>query len=189
MCALASVEARFLEIARSERLIIRRMTLDDAAFIYRLVNEPSWLENIGDRNVHSLEDAECFIRGKVLAFYESHGFGMYVVESNATGETVGVCGIVLRDSLPGPDLGFALLPEFWGQGFALEAATAVMHYAHDVLQLPPLLAITVRGNTRSFRLLEKLGFEYQHLVRLTPDGEELKLYAAPPCPSGQKIQN
>ena len=152
------------------------MTLDDAVFIYRLVNEPSWLENIGDRNVHSLADAERFIQEKVLAFYDSHGFGMYAVESRATGDPVGVCGIVLRDSLPGADLGFALLPECWGQGFALEAASAVVSYAYDVLKLPPLLAITAQGNARSYRLLEKLGFEYQALVRLTPGGEELRLY-------------
>jgi len=167
-----------LKIVQSDRLMIRPMTLDDAAFIFRLVNEPSWLENIGDRQVHSLADAERFIREKVLAFYQSHGFGMYVIESRSTGVAIGVCGIVVRESLPGADLGFALLPEFWGQGFALEAASAVVSYAYHELRLPPLLAITSQRNARSCRLLEKLGFEYQGLVRLTPDGEELRLYRA-----------
>lgn len=166
-----------MEIAHTRRLKLRGMLPSDAAFILRLVNEPSWLRNIGDRNVHSLADAECFIRDKVQASYQSHGFGMYVVESRASGESLGTCGIVSRDSLPGPDLGFALLPEFWGQGLALEAASAVVAYARDTLKLPPLLAITTQSNTRSSRLLEKLGFEYQRLVRLTPEAEELKLYA------------
>ena len=167
-----------MEIVQSKRLILRHMTASDAAFIFKLVNEPSWLENIGDRNVHSVQDAERFIQDKVLAMYETCGFGMYVVESKVHGVPIGTCGVVRRETLPSADIGYALLPEFWGQGFALEAASAVIDYAHEVLKLPPLLAIVSPANARSCRLLEKLGFEFQRMIRLTPEDEELKLYSA-----------
>ncbi|MGH8401527.1 MAG: GNAT family N-acetyltransferase [Gammaproteobacteria bacterium] len=167
-----------MQIAESERLILREMVSSDAAFFCGLLNEPSWLQNIGDRGVRTPEDAERFIHDKIREAYKAHGFGMYVVESKQHRRPIGTCGLVRRETLPSADLGFALLPEFWGQGFAFEAASAVMAYAHEVLRLPPLLAIVSPQNSRSSRLLVKLGFEYQRLIRLTPGSEELKLYAA-----------
>lgn len=167
-----------MQIAETERLSLRHMTPGDAAFLCRLMNEPSWLQNIGDRGVRTVEDAERYIRNRIFDAYQRHGFGMYVVESKLHGQPIGTCGLVRRDTLPSADLGFALFPEFWGQGFAFEAASAVMTHARDVLQLPPLLAIVSPHNTRSSRLLEKLGFAYQGLIRLSPNDEELRLYAA-----------
>lgn len=173
-----SSERAALVIAETAHLTLRRTTLADAAFLCRLLSDPDWLRNIGDRGVRTIEDAEQFVRNKLWKAYETDGFGMYTVETQTDRRPAGICGIVRRPSLPGPDLGFALLPEFRGRGFALEAASAVMDYARDVLHLPPLLAITTPDNERSGRLLVKLGFEFQRLVRLTPDGGEVKLYAA-----------
>lgn len=168
-----------MQIAETERLILREMTPGDASFLCGLLNEPSWLQNIGDRGVRTPDDAEQYIRNKIFDAYQRHGFGMYAVEVKALHQLIGTCGLVRRETLPGADLGFAMKPEFWGQGFAFEAASAVMEHARDVLHLPPLLAIVAQHNTRSCRLLEKLGFTYQGPIRLPPrDDEELRLYAA-----------
>lgn len=170
-----------MKVTESERLILRTPTPDDAVFLCRLLNEPSWLENIGDRGVRTPAQARHYIRDRLLPPHASDGYGMYVVATRTDHRTVGLCGLVRRESLPGPDLGFALLPEFWGRGYAFEAASAVMVYARDTLRLPPLLAITTRGNVRSGRLLEKLGFEFQRLIRLEPQAEPARLYAARWC--------
>ena len=120
-------------------------------------------------------DAEAHIRSKTLASYAEHGFGMYLVELKANGSPIGVCGLVKRETLPEPDIGFALLEQHWGRGYAEEAARAVLKHAFSQLRLIRLLGITTPSNQRSGRLLEKLGFQLQGVVKL---GEEtLKLYA------------
>lgn len=171
-------ETEALNIAESARLSLRRIELIDAAFLCRLLNEPSWLENIGDRGVRTTQDAEQYIQTKVHETYEAHGFGMYLVESKHDRVAIGLCGLVSRESLGGVDLGFALLPQFWGQGLAFEAASAVMTHARESLSLTRLLAIVAPRNVRSSQLLENLGFEFRRMVRLTPEAEELRLYEA-----------
>ena len=166
-----------MQIAETERLIVRTLTPGDAAFMCRLLNEPAWIENIGDRGVRTPAEAEGYIREKLVPSYATHGYGMYALETRADRGTIGICGLVRRDALPGPDLGFALLSEWWGRGFAFEGASAVLAHARETLRLPPLLAITTPGNTRSGKLLEKLGFEFQRLIRLTPEADATKLYA------------
>lgn len=165
-------------VTETSRLILRHLAPADAAFYRRLVNEPSWLQNIGDRGIRTQEDAEEYIRTKSMETYRTLGFGMYLVESKADAQPIGVCGLVKRESLPDLDLGFALLPEFWGQGYAREAAAAVMDLARTSLGLSRLLAITSLGNHASGSLLEKLGFRFEGIVRLPPGEEELKLFSA-----------
>lgn len=134
------------------------MALEDAAFVLRLLNEPSWLANIGDRGVRTLADAEGYIRSNIWATYQAHGFGLYAVQLKAIPQPIGLCGLVKRDFLSSPDLGFALLPEYAGQGYATEAARAVTLHAQVELRIERLYAIVHRGNQRSLRLLERLGF-------------------------------
>lgn len=143
------------------RLELRCAALADAAFLLRLLNEPSWLENIGDRGVRSHADAERYIRDTFQAPYRTLGYGMYVVALKVSGQPIGVCGLVRRDFLPGPDLGFALLPEFVGGGYACEAARAVMGHAQHTLGIARLYALVKRGNQRSVRVLDRLGFRHQ----------------------------
>lgn len=171
-------------VRETTRLYVRHVVPDDAAFLLQQVNEPGWLANIGDRGVHDLAGAEAFIRDKVLAPYDTLGYGMYVVESKATGAPVGLCGLVKRAFLPDPDLGFALLQRHWGRGYAVEAGTAVLRHAWDDLGLARLLAITTPGNARSGCVLSKLGFVLQPEGHRTPEGEDLKLYLA--IPSGSR---
>lgn len=165
-----------MNIAETARLRLRHLELPDAAFYCRLLNEPSWLANIGDRGVRTVADAEQYLRTKSIPLYETLGYGMYLVETRDERRPIGLCGLVKRDALPDPDLGFALLPEFWGKGYAHEASLAVMNHARDVLGIRRLFAIVTPANERSIALLEGLGFTHHGAFRLTPQDQELKLY-------------
>ena len=145
-------------VLETARLKLRTVTAADAEFYLRLLNEPSWLENIGDRGVRSREDAERYIVDTVRAPYQALGYGMYAVQPKSATLPIGICGLVKRDFLPAPDLGVALLPEFAGQGYATEAARAVILHAQGKLGIERLYALVRRGNLRSVRLLERLGF-------------------------------
>ena len=151
------------------------MTLEDAAFFLRLLNEPSWLENIGDRGVRTLADAEGYIRNNIWAAYEAHGFGLYALQLKSNPLPIGLCGLVKRDFLASPDLGFALLPEYWGHGYATEAVRAVRSHAQAGLGIERLYAIVKPGNQRSVRLLEQLGFRRQGPCQI-PQGDEVELF-------------
>jgi RimJ/RimL family protein N-acetyltransferase len=166
------------QVAESERLRLRRFVADDAAFILELLNDPSWLQFIGDRNVRTLEDAQRYIEEGPIRMYGQLGFGLYVVELRETGEPVGMCGLIKREALPDVDLGFAFLPRAWRKGYALESATAVMSYARNVIGLSRIVAILSQDNHRSRRLLAKLGFRFEGHMRLQADAEELELYAS-----------
>lgn len=170
-------------IAQTPRLVVRRFTTDDAAFVLRQLNEPSWIANIGDRGVRSIEDAAQYIHAKLLAPYDQHGFGMYLVEAKDGGDPVGMCGLVKREVLPEPDIGFSLLEREWGKGYAEEAARAMVAHAFVDIGLERLLGIVKPANERSGRLLQKLGFETTGTISI--DGQELRLYATRPPEPGQ----
>jgi len=153
------------------------MTLDDASFAYQLMNEPAWLQNIGDRGVRSIADARSYIESRMIQMYRTVGFGMYLVELKATSMPIGFCGLVQRESLTAPDIGFALMPQYRCSGYAHEAAGAVMRHAAQQLGLAKLFAIVAPGNERSCRLLQRLGFVREGVFRPNPDDIELKLYA------------
>lgn len=165
-----------MQAPATERLTLRRLHAGDAAFILRLVNEPSWLRYIGDKGVHTLEDAEKYIRTGPADMYARLGFGLWLVELKEGAQSIGICGLLKRDTLDDVDIGFAMLPEFWRQGYAFEAAQATVQYASRELRLPRLAAITSRDNVASCGLLEKLGFRLQQLVRLPPGDEEVNLF-------------
>jgi RimJ/RimL family protein N-acetyltransferase len=160
-------------VLETERLRLRKLVEEDAVFILRLLNEPSWLRFIGDRGVHSLETARHYIRNGPQQMYREHGFGLFVVESRATRLPMGLCGLLRRATLPDADIGFAFLPEFWGQGYAFEAADATLRHGRDVHGLDRIVAITVPENASSRRLLEKLGLRCEGTVRLQGSSEDL----------------
>jgi len=165
-------------ISETPRLQLRLAESADAAFIYRLLNEPSWLENIGDRGVYSIADAARYIRNRMQDPHRVLGYGMCVVQRKEDGLSIGLCGLVKREFLTHPDLGFALLPEFVGQGYAAEAARSIIAAAGSCWRISQLYAITNLGNYRAVRLLERLGFERERTCAL-PQGGELELYARP----------
>ena len=145
-------------ILTTQRLALRELVATDAPFVRALMNEPSFIAQIGDRGVHSVEDAQRSIESGPWTRYSTFGFGLWLVQLGETGEPIGVCGLLKRDTLPAPDIGFAFQPRFWSSGYAFESACAVMSYATNVLRLSEILAIVSPSNTASIRLLEKLGF-------------------------------
>lgn len=174
-CTAGEAEATTAHVAGTPRLHLRRLTLADAPFYLRLLNEPSWLAHIGDRQVRTLQDAQAHIAANILAPYARHGFGMYLVQRRSDGAPLGLCGLVQREALPAPDIGFALLQEHERRGYAREAAQAVLGHAFEALGLVRLLAITAPTNLRSTKLLGALGFSFQGMV---PVGDRsLRLYA------------
>ena len=166
-----------MQIAETARLRIRWFDANDAEFIFELLNDPAWIEYIGDKGVHTRDDARRYIDKGPLAMYERHGFGLYAVESKETGEPIGMCGLIRRDGLEDVDLGFAFLPQFRRAGYAFESASAVMAYGKAMLGLRRLVAIVSQGNHASRRLLGKLGFRLERMVALRPDDELLELHA------------
>jgi RimJ/RimL family protein N-acetyltransferase len=166
-----------MKVLETERLILRWQSIDDADFVLGLLNEPSWLRFIGDRGVRTVEDARAYILKGPVAMYERFGFGLFLTELKEEGVPIGICGLVKRDFLDDVDVGFAFLPEFWGRGYAYEAASAVMEYGKSALGLKRIVAITAQDNHSSIRLLEKLGLSFERLIRSPGEGPEIKLFA------------
>ncbi len=162
------------------RLRLTPLSDDDADFIAGLLNEPSFLRYIGDRGVRNAEDARRYIREGPVASYARHGHGLLRVGLKPAGTPIGICGVLRRDTLPEPDLGFSLLPAYWSQGYAVEAAAAALRHAREVLGVGRVLAITNTDNDPSIRLLAKLGFRFERLIRLGEDPTELRLFASDP---------
>ena len=169
-----------MQILETNRLILREVTLDDGQFIFDLLNTPKFKKYIGDRGVNSLKESREFIDTKYRQSYIDHGYGLYAIETKDDGKSVGVCGFVRRDTLPGPDIGFAFLPEFEGKGYGFESAKAVMDFGRDTLGFTNLFAITSQDNEVSGKLLAKLGFTFGELISM-PNGETLKLFKTHLC--------
>jgi RimJ/RimL family protein N-acetyltransferase len=161
----------------TERLILRPLTEEDAEFIFELVNDPSFIQNIGDRNVRTLEDAKRYITNGPVASYARNGFGLYLVELKDTGQPIGMCGLIRRSMLNDVDIGYAYLPRYWSKGYAIEAALAMKQYAREVIGLKRMVAVVDPQNTGSIRLLEKLGMTFDRMVKLAEDDIELKLFS------------
>lgn len=164
-------------ILDTARLTLRCLDLDDAPFFLRLVNEPSFIQNIADKGVRTLDDAREALRTGPLASYARHGHGLWMVELKEAHTPIGICGLIKRDILDDVDVGYALMPEFCGQGYASEAAAACVAHARDVLGLRRVVAVVNEENAPSLRLLEKLGFRYERMVRLAPTDREIQLLA------------
>jgi len=161
--------------ARPHRLRLRRLQPADAGFLLELLNQRSWIEFIGDRGVRTLEQARTYLNERVDAQFERYGFGMWGVELRENPCLIGLAGLVKRDLLPEPDLGFALLDRHAGRGLAFEAASAVLSLARS-LGLKRLLAITQPDNRRSIGLLQRLGFELEAVPLLAGDGAPVQRY-------------
>ena len=167
-----------MTVIETNRLVLRRLSPDDAEFINELLNQPSFLRYIGDKEVRNSVDAVRYIQTGPLASYERFGFGLYLVELKETGVPIGICGLLKRDSLPDVDIGFAFLPNFWSQGYAFESASAVMTYGRDVLGLRRIVAITSPDNDPSIRILEKIGLRFEGLIKLSEDQSEVRLFTS-----------
>ena len=165
-----------MQVLETERLILSRLSLDDAAFVFELATEPAWLRFIGDRGIRDLETARGYLERGPLELYRRLGYGLYRVDLKADRAPIGLCGLVKRDTLPEADLGFAFLSRHHGRGYALEAAAATLTHGRRKLRLGRISAITDPENVRSIHLLEKLGFRYVETRQFTPDGAVSRYY-------------
>ena len=157
-------------VIETPRLRLRTASVDDAAFFLGLVNEPTWLATIGDRQIHTVDAARAALETGPIAQQQELGYSFYIVEHRGDGVAIGMCGLIKRDVLPDTDIGYAMSPRYWGQGYAYEAAAAVVAHARGALGLPRLMAITAPDNDASIQLLGKLGMRFIERTRL--DGWE-----------------
>jgi RimJ/RimL family protein N-acetyltransferase len=163
-------------ILTTERLALADLTPADAAFILELVNEPDFIANIRDAGVRDEAGAVRYIEDGPRASYAQNGFGLWRVDERDTGAPVGICGLLKRDWLADPDIGYAILERFRGRGYAVEAARAVMDWARREKGLKRVVAITSLTNAASGAVLEKAGFRSAGLIAPPGQGES-KLYA------------
>lgn len=155
---------------------MRRLEFDDASFLVELLNQPSFLANIGDRGVRTVDDAYRYLREGPMAMYEKFGFGLWLVVRRADGAAIGMCGLLRRDNLPDVDLGYAYLPEYWGQGYAFEAAQATLQHAAKKFGLGRVIGVVTAGNQGSIRILERLGMTFERMVSMRPNEPDVRLY-------------
>ena len=160
----------------TDRLLLRPLTLDDAPFIMELVTEPDWIRFIGDKNVHGLDDARRYLRDGPLKMYAEHGVGSLCVELRATGEPVGVCGLIRRPGLEDFDIGFAFLERHRGKGYGAESSLAILEHARNELRIARVVAITTPDNAASMALLEKIGLRYERDVALPSRSDPSRLF-------------
>jgi RimJ/RimL family protein N-acetyltransferase len=161
----------------SDRLSIRKFTLDDAPFIFELLNEPDWIKFIGDRHIKTPEDAKNYIVNVLFSIYRKYDFGPYLIALKENEKPVGMTSLIKRDALSNVDLGFAFLKKYRAQGYAFEAVKATQNYAHNTLGIVALLAITNPDNAASVHLLKKSGFVFDKKIRLPGESEDLLLFA------------
>jgi [ribosomal protein S5]-alanine N-acetyltransferase len=159
------------------RLRLREFVVDDAPFVMQLLNEPSFIEFIGDKGVRSRSDAERYLTEGPISSYRRYGHGLLHVSLKNDGEPIGMCGLVKRDTLPHADIGFALLPHFWNHGYVTEAARAAMLHGQAALGLQTILGITTPGNVRSIAVLQKLGLSFVEERPLGDRPEVLKIFS------------
>ena len=165
-------------IAKTNRLIISKVTLKDAPFFTVLMNTPNWVKYIGDRNIKTIEEAEVHLKKGILKSYATLGYGFYKVALKSNQHTaIGICGLVKRDELEIPDIGFAMLPNYEGQGYGYESSIAVLELAKNTFGLSKIGAITLEVNTNSIKLLEKLDFSFEKKIKPFDDDEELLFFA------------
>ena len=167
-----------MKVFETERLILRRLSIQDAAFILELLNDPAFLRFIGDKGVRTPEDARDYIVKEPIDSYDRLGFGIYLTELKTDQLPIGICGLGKKDFLRDVHIGFAFLPQFRSKGFAFEAACAVMTYGRDGLGLNRIVAVVAPDNERSIHLLGKLGLRFERMLRWPEDGSEVKLFAS-----------
>lgn len=165
-----------MRVLETERLVLRRLTVEDSEFIVEILNDPLWLRFIGDKSVRTLDDAREYILKNLVAMYERLGFGLYLVELKGKSVSIGICGLIKRDSLEDVDIGFAFLPKFRGKGYAYESACAVIMYGRRTFGLTRIVAITTPDNNASVKLLKKLGLSFERMIKLSDDSKSVSLF-------------
>jgi RimJ/RimL family protein N-acetyltransferase len=164
-----------MNILQTPRLALRELEFGDGEFILELLNEAGFLRHIGDKGVRSVADARDYILKGPMDSYARNGFGLYAA-CLSDGTPIGICGLVRREGLDHPDVGFAFLERYWSKGYAVESAAAVLAHAEKALNLEHIVAITSPGNAKSIAVLKRIGFQFSRMIRLAADTPELNLF-------------
>lgn len=165
-----------MKIIETERLFLRWLEPEDAEFILELLNDPTWIQFIGDRGIRTIEDARNYIVNGPMEMYKRLGFGLFLTELKEGKVPIGICGLIKREGLEDTDIGFAFLSRYQAAGYGYEAASATLKYGYEKLGLKRIVAITSKDNEASSKLLEKIGMTFEGHITLPQDKEELKLY-------------
>ena len=176
-------------VLKTGRLGLRELDVHDAEFMLALLNDPDFIRHVGDRGVRTIEGAREYIVKGPMQSYARNGFGLYLVELKETGVKLGICGLVKREGLTDIDIGFGFLPQYRSNGYAIEAATAVMAQAKDELRLARVVAITSQDNERSGNVLLKLGLKFEKMIRFPGEEKQIRLYSWNADDSRDAVQN
>ena len=160
----------------TDRLSLRAVTLDDADLMLAVWNDPEFVKHVGDRGIRTIEDAQEAMREGALLLFEQYGYGPYRVALRECDTAIGICGLFRRDTLDEPDIGYAVLPDYCGKGYAYEASRAIIEYARSDLELTRLIAIISPGNDASIGLIRKLGLEFERMHKMPDDDDEVCIY-------------
>ena len=155
-----------MTVIQTERLTLQKATFDDAEFIFQLLNDPTFIDNIVDKGIKTLDDAKNYIQQSLIDSYNTHGFGLYITRLKSDNTPIGLCGLLKREELEWPDVGYALLPEFVGFGYATEGAKASMEYGFKALGMSKIVAITSINNAASIKVLEKVGLRREKVIEI-----------------------
>jgi len=166
-----------MNVISTDRLLINRITLDDAGFILKLINDKDWIKNIGDKGIRTIEETEEYIRTRFLKAYDEVGFGFYSLILKSDQQIIGIAGLVDREGIDHIDIGYGMLPEFRGKGYAFEATKAIYDYGHQELKLEKIVAIVNPDNPSSIKLLTKLGMEFEKMIRLPDEEIDIMLFS------------
>jgi len=160
----------------TERLSLRRITLDDAELMLAIWNDPAFIRHVGDRGIRNVDAAQEAMQKGAFQLYEKYGYGPYRVALKDSDQAIGLCGLFRRDSLDEPDIGYAVLPDFCGKGYAYEASCAVIDHARDDLKLARLIAIISPNNNASIGLIRKLGLGFERMHNMPDDDHAVCIY-------------
>jgi len=166
-----------MNLLETDRLLINKITIDDAEFILELMNDKDWIKNIGDKGVRTIEDAQAYIQNRFLKTYTESNCGFYSLNLKKNHQFIGIAGLVDREGLDHIDIGYGMLPQFRGNGYAFEATKAIYDYGYQDLKLEKIVAIVNPDNLSSIKLLSKLGLEFEKMIRLPDEEIDILLYS------------
>ena len=164
-------------LIETERLRLRPVTVDDTELMLAVWNDPAFIRNVADRGIRTVEQAQEAIKSGAQKLFEDYGYGPYCISLKTDGTMVGICGLFKRENLDDPDIGFGVLPDYCGNGYAGEAAAAVVNFAHDEFGIAVLTAIVSPTNTPSIGLIKKLGLTFDQMITMPGDEDAICLYS------------
>ena len=164
-------------LIETERLRLRPVTVDDTELMLAIWNDPAFIRNVSDRGIRTVEQARDAIESGAQKLFEDYGYGPYCMSLKSDGTMIGICGLFKRDNLEDPDIGFGVLPDYCGKGYAGEAAAAVVNFARNELGITTLTAIVSPTNAPSIGLIKKLGLTFDQMITMPGDDDAICLYS------------